>query len=169
MKKVFLTVVFSLSLLLLGACSTNSASGGNSEKDKSSTHKAHLARSMSPEKLATKGLSGKALTQVKTGIRYLKTAYMGKQELHDQLISKNGAGMTSEEASAVITKLDPLVNWNNLAIYQARAYRKTVYLTGQDLVDQLTSDLGAKLTPNEAQYALKHIDDKLKGANDIWN
>lgn len=106
---------------------------------------------------------------MKTGINYLKTSHLSKQGLYDQLTSEYGSKMTADEANAVINKLDSLVNWNNLALYQAQSYRNTMNLTGQALLDQLTSALGGKFTAEQAQYAVDHIDDKLDGTTDFWN
>ncbi|MDR0299955.1 MAG: Ltp family lipoprotein [Streptococcaceae bacterium] len=145
--------------------STSSSSSSSSKSSASSS----VAKTLTGQQEALNGLSGNALAQMKTGISYLKSAHMSKQELYGQLTSENGEKMTADEATAVVNKLDPLVNWNNLAVYQAQSYRESGNLTGQALLDQLTSEYGAKFTPEQAQYGVDNIDTKLNGEYDFWN
>ncbi|EQC83711.1 hypothetical protein EFL48_10970 [Lactococcus cremoris] len=117
---------------------------------------------------AIDGLTGNSLAQTKTAISYLYTGHMSKQGLYDQLTSEYGSQMTVDEANNAINRIDPLVNWNNLAILSAKSYRETGNLTGQALIDQLTSEYGSRFTPEQAQYGVLHIDDEVKSSA-IWN
>lgn len=124
--------------------------------------------SKSAQEKATEGLTGNSLAQTKTAISYLYSGHMSKQGLYDQLTSEYGSQMTADEANNAINRIDPLVNWNNLATLSAKSYRESGNLTGQALIDQLTSEYGSRFTPEQAQYGVAHIDDDVK-SSDIWN
>lgn len=102
---------------------------------------------LTAQEKAIDGLTGNSLAQTKTAISYLYTGHMSKQGLYDQLTSEYGSQMTVDEANNAINRIDPLVNWNNLAILSAKSYRETGNLTGQALIDQLTSEYGSRFTP----------------------
>ncbi|MGX7010619.1 Ltp family lipoprotein [Lactococcus cremoris] len=123
---------------------------------------------LTAQEKAIDGLTGNSLAQTKTAISYLYTGHMSKQGLYDQLTSEYGSQMTVDEANNAINRIDPLVNWNNLAIISAKSYRETGNLTGQALIDQLTSEYGSRFTPEQAQYGVLHIDDEVKSSA-IWN
>ncbi|WP_396426217.1 Ltp family lipoprotein [Lactococcus cremoris] len=123
---------------------------------------------LTAQEKAIDGLTGNSLAQTKTAISYLYTGHMSKQGLYDQLTSEYGSQMTVDEANNAINRIDPLVNWNNLAILSAKSYRETGNLTGQALIDQLTSEYGSRFTPEQAQYEVLHIDDEVKSSA-IWN
>lgn len=119
---------------------------------------------LTAQEKAIDGLTGNSLAQTKTAISYLYTGHMSKQGLYDQLTSEYGSQMTVDEANNAINRIDPLVNWNNLAILSAKSYRETGNLTGQALIDQLTSEYGSRFTPEQAQYGVLHIDDEVKSS-----
>ncbi|EQC57989.1 hypothetical protein LLT6_11530 [Lactococcus cremoris subsp. cremoris TIFN6] len=123
---------------------------------------------LTAQEKAIDGLTGNSLAQTKTAISYLYTGHMSKQGLYDQLTSEYGSQMTVDEANNAINRIDALVNWNNLAILSAKSYRETGNLTGQALIDQLTSEYGSRFTPEQAQYGVLHIDDEVKSSA-IWN
>ncbi|MDR2661079.1 MAG: Ltp family lipoprotein [Lactobacillaceae bacterium] len=145
--------------------SKNNASLINSSKSKKATTS---EKQSTPQEKAELGLQGNELARMKTAITYLKSSHLSKQDLYDQLTSEYGSKMTAEETNDVINKLDPLINWNNLAVLSAKSYRDSSYLTGQGLYDQLTSEYGSNFTAEQGQYAVEHIDDDVKSA-DIWN
>ncbi|UXV60206.1 Ltp family lipoprotein [Lactococcus cremoris] len=120
---------------------------------------------LTAQEKAIDGLTGNSLAHA---ISYLYTGHMSKQGLYDQLTSEYGSQMTVDEANNAINRIDPLVNWNNLAILSAKSYRETGNLTGQALIDQLTSEYGSRFTPEQAQYGVLHIDDEVKSSA-IWN
>ncbi len=120
---------------------------------------------LTAQEKAIDGLTGNSLAHA---ISYLYTGHMSKQGLYDQLTSEYGSQMTVDEANNAINRIDALVNWNNLAILSAKSYRETGNLTGQALIDQLTSEYGSRFTPEQAQYGVLHIDDEVKSSA-IWN
>lgn len=171
MKKIALITFASVALLSLAACGSTSStesSSASSTSSSSSKKAPAVSKQLTPEDKAEQGLQGNALAQMKTAISYLKMSNMSKQGLYDQLTSEYGSKMTAEEANAAINKLDPLVNWNNLAVLSAKSYRDSMNLTGQGLSDQLSSEYGSKFTAEQAQYGVAHIDDDVK-SGDIWN
>ncbi|MGI1836448.1 Ltp family lipoprotein [Lactococcus garvieae] len=148
--------------------STSSEQKTTESKTKASTPKKEEPKVLTGEEKALDGLKGNALAQTKTAISYLNTAHLSKQGLYDQLTSEYGSQMTPEEANAAIARIDPLVNWNNLAVLSAQSYRDTGNLTGQALLDQLTSEYGSKFPAAQAQYGVDHVDDEVK-SSDFWN
>lgn len=155
--------------------STTSVSTTETKKEEtkvtsqSSTKKSKpSSKVLTAQEKAIDGLTGNSLAQTKTAISYLYTGHMSKQGLYDQLTSEYGSQMTVDEANNAINRIDPLVNWNNLAILSAKSYRETGNLTGQALIDQLTSEYGSRFTPEQAQYGVLHIDDEVKSSA-IWN
>lgn len=137
-------------------------------KTKTSTAKKETPKVLTGEDKALDGLKGNDLAQTKQAISYIKTAHLSKQGLYDQLTSEYGSKMTPEEANAAIARIDPVVNWNNVAVVSAQSYRDTTNLTGQALLDQLTSEHGSKFPADQAQYGVDHIDDEAK-TSDFWN
>lgn len=148
--------------------STSSEQKTTESKTKTSTPKKEEPKVLTGEEKALDGLKGNALAQTKTAISYLNTAHLSKQGLYDQLTSEYGSQMTPEEANAAIARIDPLVNWNNLAVLSAQSYRDTGNLTGQALLDQLTSEYGSKFPADQAQYGVDHVGDEVK-SSDFWN
>ncbi len=149
----------------------NSSSTSTSSEQKQLNQKQKLLhlkeepKVLTGEEKALDGLKGNALAQTKTAISYLNTAHLSKQGLYDQLTSEYGSQMTPEEANAAIARIDPLVNWNNLAVLSAQSYRDTGNLTGQALLDQLTSEYGSKFPADQAQYGVDHVDDEVKSSD----
>jgi hypothetical protein len=183
MKKIILLSASLLAVVSLTAC------GSSAKKEPSLTDKLKTAQSKledasdkledasastpktstssSKEDEALKGLSGNALAQAKQAISYLKYSHMSKTALYDQLTSEYGSKMTAEEANAAITKIDPFINWQNLVVLEAKSYRETANLTGQDLMDQLSSEYGGKWSVEEATYGVENIDTDVKD-DAIW-
>lgn len=147
---------------------TSSEQKTSEPKVETSAPEKEEAKVLTGEEKALDGLKGNELAQTKTAISYLNTAHLSKLGLYDQLTSEYGSQMTPEEANAAIARIDPLVNWNILAVISAQSYRDTSNLTGQALLDQLTSEYGSKFPADQAQYGVDHIDDEVK-SSDFWN
>lgn len=174
-KRIWFWVLLVIAIIgINGAINNNSGDNSSSntsissEQKKSSEPKKESPKVLTGEAKALEGLKGNELAQTKTAISYLSTAHLSKQALYDQLTSDYGSQMTPEEANAAIARIDPLVNWNNLAVLSAQSYRETANLTGQGLLEQLTSEYGANFPADQAQYGVDHIDDKIE-ASDFWN
>ncbi|CAM3193670.1 DUF3290 family protein [Lactococcus hircilactis] len=147
-----------------------SSSSSSSSKKEASTPKPSKSKApkvLTSQEKAVDGLTGNSLAQTRSAISYLYSGHMSKQELYDQLTSEYGSKMTADEANGAINRIDPLVNWNNLAVLSAKGYRESGNLTGQELLDQLTSEYGSKFPQDQAQYGVAHIDDNIK-STDIW-
>lgn len=96
---------------------------------------------------------------------------MSPNHLIDQLSANGGQGWTKEEANRIVQMIVPKVDWNKIAVYAARNERKTYGVVGQAIIPKLTAkqsydpDTGNNysnygFSESQAEYALKHIDDK---------
>lgn len=148
--------------------STNSTASISSEQKSYKTEETAESKALTSEEKALDGLTGNTLAQTEQAINYLQTLHLSKQGLYDQLTSEYGSQMTPEDANTVIGRLEPLVNWNNLAVLSAQTYRNTLSLTGQALLEQLTSEYGSKFPIDQAQYGVDHVDENIDFF-DIWN
>jgi hypothetical protein len=140
----------------------------SSEQKSYKTEEIEESKALTSEEKALKGLTGNILAQTEQAINYLQTLHLSSQGLYDQLISEYGSQMTPEDANTIIGRLEPLVNWNNLAVLSAQSYRNTLSLTGQALLEQLTSEYGSKFPIDQAQYGVDHVDETVDSF-DIWN
>lgn len=49
-------------------------------------------------------------------------------------------------------------NWNKNALQKAKDYQEEQNMSPDAIYDQLTSDSGEQFTPEEANYAVQHLD-----------
>ena len=50
-------------------------------------------------------------------------------------------------------------DWNANALAKAKTYRDTMDMSPAAIYDQLVSEYGEQFTPDQAQYAIDHLDD----------
>ncbi len=148
--------------------STHNNTNTTSTSLEQKSYKTEESKSLTSEEKALDGITGNTRAQTEEAINYLKTLHLSKQGLYDQLTSEYGSQMTPEDTNTVIGRLEPLVNWNNLAVLSAQTYRSTLNLTGQALLEQLTSEYGSKFPIDQAQYGVDHVDETIDFF-DIWN
>lgn len=96
---------------------------------------------------------------------------MSPTHLIDQLSGNGGQGWSKEEANRIVKMITPKVDWNKIAVYAARNERKTYGVVGEAIIPKLTAKKSFDSTTgnnysnygfseSQAEYALKHIDDK---------
>lgn len=49
-------------------------------------------------------------------------------------------------------------NWNKNALHKAKEYQEEQNMSPDAIYDQLTSDYGEQFTPDEANYAIQHLE-----------
>ncbi len=93
---------------------------------------------------------------------YLEHSPFSRAGLIEQLSSKYGSQFTREEAEYAIKQLEDkgLVDWKEQAIQQARSYLEHSPFSRAGLIEQLSSEYGSKFTREEAEYAIKQLEDK---------
>ena len=76
-----------------------------------------------------------------------------------------GSGSSSDSnSSSNNTKIESSSNDNvpqeyKSALNKAESYSDTMHMSKAGIYDQLTSDAGEKFTPEEANYAIQHVND----------
>ena len=50
------------------------------------------------------------------------------------------------------------VDWNSNALEKAKTYQETMSMSKSAIYDQLISEYGEKFTPEQAQYAIDHLE-----------
>lgn len=93
---------------------------------------------------------------LKTAENYSKRLHMSKQGIYDQLIS-DAEGFSPEAAQYAIDNIQ--ADWNANALAKAKEYEKTLNMSDEAIRDQLVSEYGEQFTPEEADYAISHLDD----------
>lgn len=103
-----------------------------------------------------------ATTEQKNALKkaesYAKNMHMSKQGVYDQLTSEYGEGFSTTDAQWAVDHLEG-VDWNKNALEKGKTYYKNMSMAKNKVYDQLTSEFGEKFTPEEAQYAVDHLDD----------
>lgn len=90
---------------------------------------------------------------------YANDMNMSKQGVYEQLTSEYGEKFSTQAAQYAIDHLTD-VDWNANALAKARSYQSDMSMSPEAIRDQLTSDSGEKFTPDEANYAIQHLNDK---------
>lgn len=67
---------------------------------------------------------------------------------------------SSNEATSSVSSSKPNVPADHTsALKAAKNYSDTMHMSKRGIYDQLTSDAGDKFTPEEADYAIQHLND----------
>lgn len=89
---------------------------------------------------------------------YATNMHMSKQKVYEQLTSEYGEGFSVSDAQYAIDNLTG-IDWNANALAKAKNYYTHMNMSKSKVYSQLTSDYGEKFTPEQAQYAIDHLDD----------
>lgn len=87
---------------------------------------------------------------------YSDSLHLSKADIYDQLTSSYGDKFSPSDAKFAVDKLEG-VNWNQNALETAKNYLNNLHLSKNDIYDQLTSQYGGKFTPEQATYAINHL------------
>lgn len=90
---------------------------------------------------------------------YLNFTAFSKAGLINQLSSEYGDGFNAEDAQFAVEYLEEhdMVDWNEQALKSAKNYYETMNLSKDGVYEQLVSDFGEQFTPDQAQYAIDHL------------
>lgn len=86
---------------------------------------------------------------------YSDSQNMSKQAIHDDLISKNK--FTSDQAQYAVDNLK--ADYNQNALITAKAYQRDLNFSPATIRQVLISDQNEKFTPEQADYAIQHLND----------
>ncbi|KRN97707.1 hypothetical protein IV57_GL001631 [Companilactobacillus kimchiensis] len=86
---------------------------------------------------------------------YSDSQNMSKLAIHDQLTNKGK--FTSEQARYAVDNLQ--VDYNQNALITARAYQRDLHFSPATIRNVLVSNANEKFTPEEADYAILHLND----------
>lgn len=86
---------------------------------------------------------------------YSDSQNMSKQAIYDQLISKNK--FTTKQAQYAVDNLK--ADYNQNALITAKAYQKDLGFSPATIRQVLISDKNEKFTPEQADYAIQHLND----------
>lgn len=84
--------------------------------------------------------------------QYIKSSNFSKEKLYEQLIFEE---YPQESARYAVENIK--VDWNDQALKQAKKYQELQPMPISELKEQLTSSSGENFTPEEAEYAIQHL------------
>lgn len=152
---------FSATTLTLTTDQANYINGliDDSSSSSSSNSDSSISSSESAETSSTNATSGNTTSQEKAALESAETyatMSMSKQAIYDQLISNSGDGFTPSEAQYAVDNLTN-VDWNENALESAETYQNEMSMSTSEIRDQLTSSSGDQFTPEQANYAIQHL------------
>lgn len=95
---------------------------------------------------------------LKKGESYAKNMHMSKAGVYKQLTSEYGEGFSEADAQYAVDQLDTMIDWNKNALEKAKSYYENMNMSKIKVYDQLISEYGERFTPEQAQYAIDHLD-----------
>lgn len=143
---------------------SQNASSSVSKNVKSSSNKpASSQSSSSTESSSSKSSSSSVPAEYKSALIkakiYATTMKMSKKGVYDQLTSDAGEKFSAQAGQYAIDHLTG-IDWNANALAKAKSYQKEMSMSPEAIRDQLTSASGEQFTPQEASYAIQHLNDK---------
>ncbi|OHY53184.1 Ltp family lipoprotein [Lacticaseibacillus paracasei] len=137
---------------------TDDDDSGNTSSDDTDSE-SDSAESSSSESSSKADVPTEYLSALDKAESYAKGMNMSKQAVYEQLTSEYGEKFSAQAAQYAIDHLTD-VDWNANALAKARSYQSDMSMSPEAIRDQLTSDSGEKFTPDEANYAIQHLNDK---------
>lgn len=101
---------------------------------------------------------------------YVDMTGYSRQGLIDQLTSEWGNGYSVEDATKAVDALEANgeVDWNEQAVKAALNYIESMSYSEKTTLEELQSEYSGKFTKEQAEYAIKHINDNnLVDWNDV--
>lgn len=149
-----LIVIFGVGSQLGGDSSSENAASSDSSTTKTDSQSLTVTKdSSSKSNVPTEYTS--ALNKAKT---YAKTMNMSKQGVYEQLTADAGEQFSAEAGQYAIDHLTD-IDWNANALAKAKSYQDDMDMSPDAISDQLTSEAGEQFTPDEAAYAVQHLND----------
>ena len=115
-----------------------------------------------PKTLQQQGLEDKNATisqrnALKKAILYAETMHMSKAKVYEQLTSEYGEKFPEADAQWAIEYLSN-IDWNKQALLKAQSYQQQMAMSLDSIREQLVSEAGEQFTPEEAEYAISHLE-----------
>lgn len=149
MKKLMIFSTIMLTGLTLTACSSGTSSSSSSSSSSVTTSSKEAAPM---PKVPAEHAS--ALAKAKS---YAKNLHMSKMAVHNQLTSESGEKFTADAADYAMKNLTD-IDWKANALEKAKSYQKQMSMSKAAIKDQLTGESGEQFTPEEAEYAVNHLE-----------
>lgn len=137
---------------------TDNSSNDNSEVEPSNDDKQNNTGTPKPQEDNKSSATTEQKNALKKAQTYATSMHMSKQKVYDQLVSEYGEGFSVADAQYAIDNLTS-IDWNANALAKAKTYYTTMSMSKSKIYDQLISEYGEKFTPEQAQYAVDHLDD----------
>ena len=166
MKKVLLTVISGVIILMFAACgqsgtSNNAKSDVNEAEVQEQQETAKTEEDSEEEKLEeiTAGMDVATKNAYRSAQNYLDYKGFSKQGLIDQLSSEYGEGFTVEQATAAVQAMEDAgeVDWNEQAVKAGQSYLDMKGYSRDGLIKQLSSEYADKFTIEQATYAADQL------------
>lgn len=159
-KRIWFWIVVVLAVVIISAVSSTSGGSTASSTPKSSATTASQQQSKTEDTAkaskapATPDVPQEYKSALAKAQTYSDMMHMSKQGIYEQLTSEADQ-FKPEAAQYAVDNLQADYNANALA--KAKTYQKTMNMSPAAIKDQLTSDAGEKFTPEEAEYAVQHL------------
>lgn len=162
--KRIIGIICIVAFVLTGAFAPKSetASSNNATTASISTQSSKSTEQKKTKSLQQQGLEDKNATNsqrnaLKKAIMYAEKMHMSKAKVYEQLTSEFGEKFPEADAQWAIEHLSD-IDWNKQALVKAQTYQKQMSMSLDSIRDQLVSDYGEQFTPEEAEYAISHLE-----------
>ena len=166
MKKVWLTIISGLLIMMLMACGQSSATNSGQTdvstpeiQEQQETAKTEEDIEAEKQEAITAGMDVATKNAYRSAQSYLDLKGFSKQGLIDQLSSEYGEGYTVEQATAAVQAIEDAgeVDWNEQAVKSGQSYLDMKGFSRDGLIQQLSSEYGDKFTVEQATYAADQL------------
>ena len=150
MKKIYLALGLTAVLVLNAGCGGSEGTGGIGGDARPET--------MQEQALHDDSVSKEYINALINGIEYAENMHMSKHDVYEQLCSPYGENFSEDAAAWAVAHMSD-IDWKANALATAKTYRNDMYMSRNEVYEQLTSDAGENFTKEKADYAVAHMDD----------
>lgn len=144
-------------LIIIGGSQMGNDSSNNSTSTKTVSTSEH-SESSSKASSSSSNVPAEYKSALKKAREYATTMDMSKDGVYDQLSSSAGEDFSAEASQYAVDHLTN-INWNKNALAKAKDYQDDQAMSPNSIREQLTSSAGEKFTPEQADYAIQHLND----------
>lgn len=107
------------------------------------------------------GMTQSQENAVKSALSYIDYDGFSRDGLIEQLSSKYGDQFSREDAEFAVNYVEEHnnIDWNEQAIRNAESYLELTSFSRDGLIGQLSSQAGSQFTKDQAEYAVKYLED----------
>ncbi len=157
MKKTMLLVIFTIiAAFCIAGCGSGSKSSPQSGTATQTTRQ-ELPKTLQQQGLEDKNATNSQRNALKKAISYAENMHMSKAKVYEQLTSEFGEKFPEADAQWAIEHLSD-IDWNKQALIKAKSYQKQMAMSNDSIREQLVSEYGEQFTPEEAEYAISHLE-----------